>query len=320
MTAKKLLKDVCISVLLIKARNLKVVVIGDVAIDFTVLQRHADECKYLESLPHTTAGVGGNVCWYLRQLGCEVTLISAVGSDDWGKEVLKDLLSAGIEAKCKVERRSTTGFFIVLVNREGERWMIGSRGANKTLNPKLQEILDLKPDWLHLSGYMLLNDHYQQIFDSVKEAAGIAKIPLSIDLEGVAISQRRLDLSGLTVTSNLNEFKSYYVNSKIRPGSERMLVVKAGSEGSFLYLQGKRYHIRSLHFRAKDTTAAGDAFNAGLIWAMLNGEGPFHACMWANAVAGYKVKRLGARAELNMQDLKILFEKVRKVNGHLPST
>src|SRR5206468_6015067 len=73
-----------------------------------------------------------------------------------------------------------------------------------------------------------------------------------------------------------------------------------GAEGALVYTEGQ--FIESPAFAVpggcRDTTGAGDAFHAGFIYGMLNGEELEPCLQLGNAVAALKCRALGARAAL----------------------
>jgi ribokinase len=56
--------------------------------------------------------------------------------------------------------------------------------------------------------------------------------------------------------------------------------------------------IPSFAVKAVDSTAAGDAFNAGLAVSLLNGKPPLEAARYASAVAAISVTRKGAQPSM----------------------
>lgn len=58
---------------------------------------------------------------------------------------------------------------------------------------------------------------------------------------------------------------------------------------------------------AADTTAAGDAFNAGFAVALVRGSCPFEAVRFASAVAAISVARRGALRSLPTQSEVLAF-------------
>ncbi len=289
---------------------MEVLVIGDLAIDFFVRVDGAvapGSNILVDVGDSRVAGVAGNISWYLAQLGAKAGVAGCVGRDSWGRQIIRELEGSGVDATCVTFSKKATGFFVVLVDAKGDRAFIGSRGANADLRISRRRMLGTGARWIHLSGYSLLGA--TGVMDEARRAAGSAGVPLSVDLEGVCSTGARLDLSGCFVFCNRREFEEYYGGPRGLSG-ERAVVVKSGEEGCVIYRGEGRTRVATLPQQAVDTTAAGDAFNAGLISSMLRGRGLLRSCRWANAVAGAKVLRTGARARLDLEEVRSLYAKM----------
>ncbi|MFZ2095570.1 MAG: carbohydrate kinase family protein [Anaerolineales bacterium] len=72
-----------------------------------------------------------------------------------------------------------------------------------------------------------------------------------------------------------------------------MVVVKDGPNGSFGMADNQIFHVPAIQVDAKDTTGAGDNFNAGFLRAWLEGQ-PLDTCLkWGNIVGGLSTTELG---------------------------
>jgi sugar/nucleoside kinase (ribokinase family) len=86
------------------------------------------------------------------------------------------------------------------------------------------------------------------------------------------------------------------------------VVVKLGAEGAAMHTGGKMLHIASPPTQVFDTTGAGDAFNAGLIDATLDGMDSQHTLQRAVLCGALSTRMAGAlkglatRQELEMMD------------------
>jgi sugar/nucleoside kinase (ribokinase family) len=58
---------------------------------------------------------------------------------------------------------------------------------------------------------------------------------------------------------------------KILGGWCRCVVIKLGADGCRAVCEGRSYRVAALPVEAIDTTGAGDNFNAGMIYGLLNG-------------------------------------------------
>jgi sugar/nucleoside kinase (ribokinase family) len=73
-------------------------------------------------------------------------------------------------------------------------------------------------------------------------------------------------------------------------------VIKLGARGAIGLDHGRPLQILPPHVRTVETTGAGDAFDAGFIWAFLRGE-PIERCLWAGNVCGaYTTRAAGGTA------------------------
>lgn len=72
-------------------------------------------------------------------------------------------------------------------------------------------------------------------------------------------------------------------------------IVKAGENGSWYFDRTERWHCPAFPVAVKDTTAAGDSFNAGFAWAIAEGMSVSESLRFANAVGGLSTTRVGAQ-------------------------
>lgn len=259
------------------------------------------------------SGVAANIAWDIRDLA-EVAVVGAVGSDAFGSWIVDDLARRGVEVGLIRRLDEPTSVFTILVDARGERTMIGSRGASARVVPLADEILGWAPDWCHVSGYTLLNASARERFPGLVKALGQAGIACSVDLEGIADTDYRIDIRDVTVFCNRREFKRYFGCDGIGNlpgGGGRRLIVKAGHEGCYSVEGGAVTRVPALQARVVDCTGAGDAFNAGYIAACLRGLGHADACAWGNAAASVKVARSGPRAGITVD---IILETLRRAS------
>jgi ribokinase len=79
----------------------------------------------------------------------------------------------------------------------------------------------------------------------------------------------------------------------------RGVVLKMGADGTYLATHdGEGSFVPAFSVNAIDTTAAGDAFNAGFATALMLGKSPVHSAVFAAAVAAISVTRTGAQPSM----------------------
>jgi sugar/nucleoside kinase (ribokinase family) len=77
-------------------------------------------------------------------------------------------------------------------------------------------------------------------------------------------------------------------------GLARCLVVKLGAEGALARSGGEEIRLPSLPVQCVDTTGAGDCFDAGLIYGLLQGASPETCLRYANICGGLSTLGLGS--------------------------
>jgi ribokinase len=82
----------------------------------------------------------------------------------------------------------------------------------------------------------------------------------------------------------------------LRRMGPKTVVIKLGDQGCLAHDGLTARHVPSFPVEVKDTTAAGDTFNAGLAVALAEGAALEHALRFASASAAISVTRLGAQA------------------------
>ena len=276
--------------------NFKVIIIGDLAVDIKGFYGGLIKPSLnilLKNLSIEPGGVAGNIAYYLRLFKDDVFVFASVGNDSWGKLILNNLTSLKIDIEnIKIVDRFPTGFFVIIIDKKGERTMIGSRGANEMLDINEEELKRLSPDWIHVSGYSLLNHNKIEILEKVQRTAKALGINYSVDLEGVGEKDIKLNLNSAIVFCNPENCRE-----KSRVGA-KLTLIKKGSKGCTLLDSGKKIDFKAIKVKVVDTTGAGDAFDASFIHAYLTSKDPELSCQFANYFAGMKVTKKGTRVKL----------------------
>jgi ribokinase len=77
-----------------------------------------------------------------------------------------------------------------------------------------------------------------------------------------------------------------------------IVAVKLGSDGCYVTNGYEQHHIEAYKVPVVDTTGAGDAFNAGFLYGVLNKKSLLECGKIGNFVASRCVMKMGARAGL----------------------
>ncbi len=81
------------------------------------------------------------------------------------------------------------------------------------------------------------------------------------------------------------------------------LIVTKGSNGAFMYHNGKRYDNSGYKVNVADTIGCGDAFLSGIIYAFINHIPPQEAVDFASKLGAFIATRSGATPDYDKQDV-----------------
>lgn len=112
----------------------KIVVIGSLHTDLTIKVKtipRIGESILGESFKKSPSGKGANQAVAAARLGADVILIGRVGADFFGKELIKNLVENGIDAKYIIEDSETyTGLALIMIDEEGDNILAVASGAD----------------------------------------------------------------------------------------------------------------------------------------------------------------------------------------------
>lgn len=112
----------------------RIIVLGSLNMDLVVRAKRSPEAG--ETLPaeefHTIpGGKGANQAAAIARLGVDVALIGRIGKDDFGKQLLSNLLHQGVDVSLVREDPSAlTGLALIVVDQTGENRILLISGAN----------------------------------------------------------------------------------------------------------------------------------------------------------------------------------------------
>jgi ribokinase len=106
-------------------------------------------------------------------------------------------------------------------------------------------------------------------------------------------------LCGLTHDEPVNPTTAARCADLLMARGPENVVIKMGVQGAYIATaDGIREMAPAFRVEAVDTTAAGDAFNAGFAVSLLSGKRPVEAARFAAAVAAVSVTRKGAQPSM----------------------
>jgi ribokinase len=259
-------------------------------------------------------GKGANQAVAVARLGYPVSMIGNVGNDAFGIQLRNGLKDAGVDTEYVGTVEGTSGTALIITGQNGENSIVVVPGANAHLTPKS---LESAAPLLKQAGFILAQLEIPlETVEYLAEFAERYDIPFMLDpapaRELPASLLRRV--SWLTpnetetrelLKANLddNEQSANAAADQLLSRGVKNVVLKLGSRGCVV-AQGSqsKERIPAFSVNAVDTTAAGDAFNAGFAVGLISGYSASESGVFASAVAALSVTRPGAQPSMPRSD------------------
>ncbi len=270
-----------------------ILVVGDVMDDLVVrplgpLVPRSDTAAHMERHP---GGSGANTAAWLGALGAEVRFAGRVGAADVRRHA-RALETCGVDARLVGDANTPTGSIVVLAH---DRSMFTDRGANVALGrDDLPDDLLEGVDHVHVSGYSLLEPGPR---DAVLDLVARAGVPWSVDPASSAFVADTpfLEWTAGAAVCFPNEDEADVLGEGMTDAYD-VVVLKRGREGARVLRRGApAVDVPATTVAAVDQTGAGDAFAAGYLAALVQGQDDDACARAAVRAATEAVGRPGAR-------------------------
>jgi sugar/nucleoside kinase (ribokinase family) len=256
------------------------------------------------------SGGAANIAYYVKKLGGNSAFIGRVGDDYFGKLFLDDLQRNGITANVAIDTGTNTGTVFVLVFPNGQRFFIDDRGANASLRYKdIDRGLIKRSRFLCFLGYSYQDEGFMDCIEKALDEApdGVAVV-FNPGAPNLAARYRK------AFTDVIQEHVSVLILNKAEArnltqcDSEKEMLdsllaitntvaLTKGEQGSIVATRDEAHEIKTTAVKPVDTTGAGDAYAAGLIYGLSRNWGLREAGEFASSIAGNTVTHFGARAD-----------------------
>lgn len=237
------------------------------------------------SVGYNTGGSVVTTSLALANMGGDVGVLGRIGVDALAAQALADLEAIGVDrSQIQIDQVVSTGLIYIVVNPDGERTMFSSRGANVFTTPKPEwEKYFSNSRWYHFSGYALMSQPQQDAAVHALELARQNHCRVSLDPNpepAMRYGKRILELlpkidifmpneMELMVTSgetNLDDAVKRILDTGVKS-----VVVKRGKKGCMVAYDNEHFQLPSFEISIKDSTGAGDSFDAGMLLGRMVG-------------------------------------------------
>ena len=280
---------------------------------FDMLVHPVDQLRWgattwVETIGHSMGGNGANTSYALARLGVLVRLVSVVGDDNYGDEMLAGLRSAGVDTRPVSRAWGASATTISLVKSDGNRLFLHKPGVNLYALPEPVEFsagLLQGVGRYHVANPFSLPAFRAHAAESLRRARG-AGLTTSLDAAWDSQGRWLQDLGPCLPHVDLlfvNEEEARMLTGLEDPreGARALnqagagtVVVKLGPAGCMVLAKGEEFSVPAFEVEVLDTTGAGDCFAGGFLAALQRGFPLKQAASFANAVGALSVRRVGS--------------------------
>ena len=259
-----------------------VCVAGGINADIKGISAGLTEDSHQGKIIITGGGVARNVSENLARLSLNVHLFGCVGSDEFGRKVLESASCAGVHTdKVLVSERAGTGIYLSVSDTTGKlKYAVNDmKGALAEIN---SAYINEHRNFLAGSSLIFADTNLDTIaLNMLIEIANSNGIPFFIDTVSASKAERAGELKGITdyLSVNSQEFEilsGLYAgkngDSGINPETTKNIILRKGAEGALLISGKEIMRVEAEHAGVVEPNGAGDAFNAGFIYALMAGK------------------------------------------------
>ena len=266
-------------------------------------------------------GKGANQAVSACKLGADVTFITKVGNDMFGKKAVNNFKKIGIKTDfISIDKNNSSGVAIIMVDKSGENSISVAPGANNSLTIKDVNFIEEK---LKADDYVLIQlEIPKTVVEYLIEICNKLKVKLILN---PAPFQKISDYHLSQVnTITPNEIETEYLSGikvkdkeTAKKASEilinkgiKNIIITMGEKGAFYKSSSFEGLIPTKKVSVIDSTAAGDTFNGALVAGLSMKMDMLTSIDFANNAATYSVTKLGAQSSApSINDLNNKFLK-----------
>ncbi len=220
-------------------------------------------------------GAPFNVAWNLKMLGLNPAFISAVGDDDLGEKIIKNMKKISLSTKYIQKNSFPTGVVEVILENGSPQYEIKTNTAYDFITTADINSVEL----LYLGSLALRGNHSRESAMELKKRS--KRVFVDINLRAPhynkeIIKELLAEIDILKINSDeLEEIKKYY---NFRDEIElfdmldlEILIITKAKEGSLLIYRGQRFEAEAKEVdNFRDSVGAGDAYASMFIYSLLN--------------------------------------------------
>ncbi len=287
------------------------------------------ELMTIDSITLSTGGCAANTAGGLNKLGISTGIVGKIGTDVFGRFIREDLQGRSIDTSgISVSQKSETSKTIIITIQGEDRRYLHLLGSNADF--RLEDIdLDYisASKVLYIGGFLGMADFgggdCKKVLEHAKKHGIITVLDVITPQAGEYLPLFK-EILPLVDYFFPNDDEARLICGEEQPEKQAecflelgagTVVVTSGSQG-LIAKTGKETVVAGCYsVPFVDGSGAGDAFDAGFIYALLEGKTLKEAVSYASAMGASCVRRLGCLAGLFTPDELVDFVSTRQLPG-----
>ncbi|SNY90703.1 ribokinase [Cohaesibacter sp. ES.047] len=302
-----------------------IAVVGSVNLDLTAyLDRWPEKGETIKTR-ETKIGIGGkgvNQCCAAAKLGGAVTMIGAIGDDEFGRGCVKTLEEIGVQTAIIVKNDHSTGMAFIDVGPESDNIIRIAAGANGALDTS---DIASRSEPIEKAGYLLLQNEVpvEASVAAAKTAHAVGTISIMDPAPAPTPAWGRDVLAAFDILTPNGGEAGAILDRNVRTLEDAAkaakdlahlcrvgAIVTMGNLGVAWHLQGCAGEMECPKVDAIDTVGAGDCFNGSFAFALCDGVSYEKAIRFASHAASLSTTRQGAVSSLpSLDEVREFMEK-----------
>ncbi|NJE05410.1 carbohydrate kinase family protein [Thermococcus sp. M36] len=290
--------------------KLDVIGVGNLNYDIIMLLDRFPEFHEKVSAQKAFFGLGGaaaNTITWLAHFGLRTGYIGAVGRDEIGEAHLSYFRKIGVNTDGIRVVDAPSGVAVAMIRGEDKR-IVKYPGANT------MKMVDF--EYLARARHVHLSSNPPETISQVVNFAHENGITVSLDIGEAELPpgvEEKVDY----LTMNEDEYRRKFGSLDLGLSKARNLVVTLNGGGALVRDEdGNVFEVRGLSAEVVDSTGAGDSFDAGVIYGVLQGWSLRDAAKLGMLLAYLTVQKVGARSAVIPLDRVV--ETARRLGLDLP--
>jgi ribokinase len=266
----------------------------------------AEEESFIHDFTEACGGSAANTMVGLARLGCKVGFIGKIADDHEGKLQIDCFQKEGVDINGIIRAsKGKSGVCLGFVDKKGARSLYINPGVNDNI-----EFREIKPAYVTQTQFLHLSSFVgEKSFRAQKKLLSFLPSTVKVSFDpGSLYAQKGLSTiepliqNSTVMMPNSVELELITGESDVPKGVATLLqmgvktvAVKLGAKGCYVSNGKEKRTIEPFKVPVVDTTGAGDGFNAGFLYGLIQNKTLFECGRLGNFVASRTVMKMGAR-------------------------